>query len=1174
MICPDCGTENRSDGKFCFQCGAALAGRCTMCGSTLRPGARFCDECGTPVGGPQPRLAEPGPAPSSERRLVSILFADLVGFTTLSESRDAEEVRELLSRYFDTSRTLITRYGGTVEKFIGDAVMAVWGTPVAQEDDAERAVRAAMELVDAVGALGQEVGAPELAARAGVLTGEAAVTLGAEGQGMVAGDLVNTASRIQSAASPGRVLVGDATRRSSEAAIAYEDAGERELKGKAEPVRLWRALRVVAAVGGVQRSAGLEPPFVGRDRELRLLKDLFHASAEEGKAHLVSVVGAAGVGKSRLLWEFEKYVDGLAGQFRWHRGRCLAYGEGVTYWALAEMVRTRADIVEGEEASSALAKLRGALEENLPDPEERRWVEPRLAHLLGLEERVSREREDLFAAWRLFYERLSDEMPTVMVFEDMQWAEATLLDFIEYLLEWARDHRLFVITVARPDLADRRPNWGVGRSATSLYLDPLADHSMKELLTGLLPGVPEELDRRILGRAEGIPLYAVETVRMLLDRGLLVQEGNSYRPTGPIEALEVPETLHALIAARLDGLTPEERRLLQDGSVLGKSFTKGGLAAVSGLPDAELEPIVGALTRKEVLTVQADPRSPERGQYAFVQDLLRRVAYETLSKKERRTRHLAVADFLESTWGSDDEEVAEVVASHVLAAYRLAPDAPDAPEIRARARHVLARAGERAASLAADEEAQRYFDQAAELDGDPVDRAALLERSGTMARTGGRTEEAAARFEEAVLLFEEAGLVHPAARVSARMGEVLWDQGKLGEAVDRLERSFGVVSTETPDEDFARLAAELGRILFFTGQQEAAAERIEVALELAESLWLPEVLSQALNTKAVIMMAGGRRRESLALMKYALDVALEHDLPMASLRAYYNLADLSDHVDRYHEAKELVASGLALARRLGIRQWEWVLLAQVYPLVVLGEWDEALARLAQLPTDRMHELRSAYPIGSALLIPINRGDLETARRVLESLPEAASSSDVQERLMFSVGHAALLRWEGRFEEALEQAERAFGAWRDLALSHESVREGFVEAVESAFALGDLGKVAELLDTLSGFPRGTVPQFLHAHSMRFRSRLAAARGGNAAVEDGFKGASGLFRELGVPFWLAVTLLEHAEWLASQGRSEEGGPMLDEARGTFERLQARPWLERVDRVGAAGRVAARS
>jgi class 3 adenylate cyclase len=399
--------------------------------------------------------------------LVSVLFADLVGFTALSERRDAEEVRELLSRYFDTCSRLIGLYGGTVEKFIGDAVMAVWGTPTATEDDAERAVRAALDLVAAVSALGDEVGAPELRARAGVLTGEAAVTIGAEGQGMVAGDLVNTASRIQSVADPGTVLVGETTRRTTEQTVVYEHAGSHALKGKEEPVPLWQALRVVSGARGSLKSHGLEAPFVGRDRELRRIKDLFHECADGGKAHLVSVTGIAGIGKSRLAWEFYKYFDGIAQITYWHRGRCLSYGDGVTYWALADMVRMRCRIGEEEEPSAALEKLHLALEEYLADPEERAFVEPRLAHLLGLAEHSARDKQDLFAAWRLFFERLADVYPTVLAFEDMQWADASLLDFVEYLLDWSRGSPIFVGTLARPELLERRPTWGAGQRSFS-----------------------------------------------------------------------------------------------------------------------------------------------------------------------------------------------------------------------------------------------------------------------------------------------------------------------------------------------------------------------------------------------------------------------------------------------------------------------------------------------------------------------------------------------------------------------------------------------------------------------------------------------------------------------------------------------------------------------------------
>ena len=389
---------------------------------------------------------------------------------------------------------MIERYGGTVEKFIGDAVMAVWGAPVAREDDAERAVRAALDLLDAVHALRSEVGASSLEARAGVLTGEAAITLGAEGQGMVAGDLVNTASRIQSAAEPGTVLVGDATKRSTEAAIVFEDAGEHTLKGKAEPLQLWRAVRVIGLRGGALKSAGVEPAFVGRDRDLRLVKELFHASAEDRRGNLVSVVGIGGIGKSRLAWEFEKYIDGLADDVMWHSGRCLAYGDGVAFWALAEMVRGRAGIVEDEDAQAARAKLRAAIEEHLPDPQERRFVEPRLGHLLGLEEGAVGDQENLFAAARMFFEHVTAQGPTVLVFEDIHWADSALLDFIEYLIEWSRDVPLFVLTLARPELIERRPTWGSGtRNFTSIFLEPLSEDSMEALLTGPVPGLSEDL---------------------------------------------------------------------------------------------------------------------------------------------------------------------------------------------------------------------------------------------------------------------------------------------------------------------------------------------------------------------------------------------------------------------------------------------------------------------------------------------------------------------------------------------------------------------------------------------------------------------------------------------------------------------------------------------------------
>jgi class 3 adenylate cyclase/tetratricopeptide (TPR) repeat protein len=1110
-------------------------------------------------------MTEPAPAatPSAERRLVSVLFADLVGFTALSESRDPEEVRELLTRYFDASRTLIERYGGMVEKFIGDAVMAVWGTPVATEHDAERAVRAALDLTAAVTALGEEVGAPELAARAGVLTGEAAVTIGAQAQGMVAGDLVNTASRIQSSAAPGQVLVGEATKRASEDTIVYAEAGTFELKGKAEPAPLWRAVRVVAGAKGTMRSAGLEAPFVGRDRELRMIKDLFHATAEERRSHLVSVVGVAGTGKSRLAWEFFKYIDGLADTIRWHRGRCLPYGEGVTYWALAEMVRTRAGILEGEDAAHAREKLRERLRESLSDREEREWVEPRLAHLLGLEERASHEREDLFAAWRLFYERLSEEMPTVMVFEDLHWADSALLDFIDYLLEWSRGYRLFVIALSRPELLEQRPTWGtLTRNFTSIHLEPLGEPEMEAMLDGLAPGLPADLRAQILERAAGVPLYAMETVRMLLDRGILALEGNVYRATGPIEALDVPESLHALIASRLDGLSPEERRVVQDGSVLGRTFKREALPALTGLGDEELEPLLGSLVRKEVLFIQADPRSPERGQFGFLQDLVRRVAYETLSKKERKAKHLAAAAFLESSF--EEEDVAEIVASHYVEAYRAAPEVADAAAIRSRAVAALDGAGERAASLGASAGAQRYFEQAAELAEDDRSSATYLERAGRMASRSSRYPEALDLLGRAVELFGRAEELRLQARASAALAEAEWyGESRIEEPLRRMEAAYEVLAAGQPDEAVAALAHEIARFHFFAGHVDEARPWVERSLELAEALWLPEVLSHALNTKSLLLRTS-HPEQAMALLTWALRIAEEHDLTDALLRAINNLGVAQAELDRYEDALATFRRQTELARRLGMHAPELVALSSVMGLQIdLGLWDEAIDLSRVLLPEARTALRDVSDLLKLIAVHLARGEVEPGREIADLYASFTDSEELQLRAAYETFRGLQLIADGDLDGALAAAERAIEQIDVVGINTDSSKWAMVLGLSAAAELGDHERLRELIAQIEAIPPGLRSPMHRAQVARFRAKLEAALGG-ADPQPLFKSAIGLFRELGTPYWLAVTLFEHGEWLATRASDGDAAPSLAEAREIFVRLRARPWIERVDHV----------
>jgi class 3 adenylate cyclase/predicted ATPase len=1126
---------------------------------------RFCMECGTPLDGEASSASAIGPPPAepshlaAERRLISVLFADLVGFTAASESRDAEDTRELLSRYFETARTIIARYGGTVEKFIGDAVMAVWGAPIAQEDDAERAVRAALDLVGAVPQLDSV-----LEARAGVLTGEAAVTIGAEGQGMVAGDLVNTASRIQSEAEPGTVLVGDATRRASEAAVSYEDAGMHELKGKAEPVPLYRAARIVAARAGEGRSTGLEAPFVGRDRELRLLKDLFHATAADRRAHLLTVVGIAGIGKSRLAWEFEKYADGLVETVYWHRGRCLAYGDGVAYWALAEMIRSRTGITESEDESSALRKLREVVAEHVLDPAEREWIEPRLQQLLGLVDRPGSDREDLWSAWRRFFECLAEKATVVLVFEDLHWADSGLVGFVEHLLDWSRSLPIFVLALARPELAERHPDFlGIARSATTLALDPLPDEAMDDLLRGLVPGLPDDVRSEIRARADGIPLYAVETVRMLLDRGLLESAENEYRLSGPIESLEVPETLHALIAARLDGLGSDERKLLGRAAVLGKTFTTKGLAALSGQDESAVEPILASLVRKELLAIDTDSRSPARGSYGFLQALVQRIAYETLARPERRTLHLAAASYLAESAGLDPDEIAEVIATHYRDAYAAAPNADDAESVRRQALEWLRRAGERAAALAAVEDARRAFDAAADLAADEVERARLLERAGELAFASNELDLAVERLEECRALYLEAGRTHDAARAAAPLSNTLWNLARIEDALAVAVPALEILSADQPDADVAQLAAEVARLNFFHGDLEGALARVEQALLIAEDQQLPEVLSQALNTKSLIIMAS-HPREARALVYEALNVALEHDLVNAALRAYNNVASIEWGADRRAESRRSANGGFEFAHQRGHHHYVVTFASwEVSFLLMEGNWDGAFSLAAELFPEQPTAQEIVAMVSVFLATAsVDRGDYEEARRRLGLVSwEVLDSSDVQLRGT-ALSHDALSAIiDGRPKDALASCQ----ALIDNRLEQDDPQRAagafeFASRVAREYGLAD--ELSKLVSRFDKVPERQRTRQLIATLEDARGIAArATRDENTAI-DAFGVALAAARSANDRWQTAEILSDYGLALVSFGRDEEAEPLLAEARTLWEQMGAKRWLERIE------------
>ncbi len=1156
VACAACGGQTPSGKKFCIHCGSPVQASCPACGEPVLPGAKFCAECGTAIVSSATTAAASTPESLSQRRLVSVLFADLVGYTSLSEHRDPEEVRELLSHYFDRCRTMIERYGGTVEKFIGDAVMAVWGTPVAREDDAERAVRAALALTRAVALLGEEEGMPELRVRAGVLTGHAAVELRAEGEGMVLGDTVNTASRLQSLAEPGTVLVDEVTRRASEASIAYEDAGVHPVKGREQPVHAWTALRVVAGTGGARRVAGLESPLVGRDRELALIVDSFEQTASDGRARLVSVIGEAGSGKSRLVWEFFKYIDGIQKVVRWHQGRCLSYGEGVAYWALAEMVRARAGIIEEEDAESARQKLHATVAEHVPDERERRLVEPRLAHLLGLEQRTAPDRADLFSGWRLFFERIGAQEPVVLVFEDLQWADSGLLDFIDYLLEWSAEFPLFMLALGRSELLTARPEWNA-----TLALEPLSDGAMAELLGGLVPGLPEELAERIRSRSEGVPLYAVETVRMLLDRGLVAQDGSSYAVTGDVRDLEVPETLQALVASRLDNLDGAERTLLQDAAVIGQSFTPTTLAAVVQRPVAEVGQVLDSLVAKQVLTFVDEPLSAERGQYVFLQALVRTIALATLSRRDLKARHLAVARHLQETWGEEAGDIAEVLASHYLDAIGAEPEAADVETIRASACQTLSDAGRRALSLALGPEARRHFQRAADLTSDSVRRGRLLREAGTAAYLSSEYHDALALLSEAGKLLEEAGLRREGAQVESLAARTLQEMGRFDEAWERAARAWEAVNDGSEDEAVAEVSARRSALAFMRGDNDAALADAETALRIADGLRLGRVLALALITKANVLAELGRPSESTALLTYAVKLAVDNDLGDQVGRAHYNLADNVMAQGHFAQAEEMLTQAVELARRRGDRPDERRLLAQrLIALNALGRWEEML-RDATVLEEHEDDIWAAQTTVTLPVVLAARGDADGLEAVRSRLGKAGGWSAVA--LAQKIARAVVARETGEGREGFDDAYEA--AIELVSAGTSEAPPLFAEAVECAFAAGELDRIEQLIRAVDGFKPAQLLPLLDAEVTRARARLAAHNGDLQTADELFRRAVALFRELETPFYLARAQLEYAELLARAGR-DSSGPR-EEAEAVFEALEARPWFERARQLEEA-------
>ena len=675
-VCPVCAEDNPTRARFCLACGAAL-----------------------------PAQREPS---REERKLVTVLFCDLVGFTARSDNADPEDVRATLRPYHARLRTEIERFGGTVEKFIGDAVMAVFGAPVAHEDDAERAVRSALRIMGAIAEMNEERPGLDLAVRIGVNTGEAVVSLGArpeEGEGIVTGDVVNTAARLQTAAPVGGVVVGQMTYRATKDLVEYEALEPVTVKGKAEPIPIWRALSARSRFG-IDVEQGTRTPFVGRENEFALLTQTFARAVAEPSVQLVTIIGEPGVGKTRLLWELRRHLDDRPELIYWRQGRCLPYGEGVTYWALGEMVKAQAGVLETDSPDAALAKLQTTLAAVTKDETERDWLRGRLAPLIGVGglESQTDNRDEVFTAWVRFLEAIAARDPLVLVFEDLHWADGPLIEFIEHLVEYSSGVPLFVVCSARPELYERHPGWGGGkRNSTTISLSPLSETDTARLLSALLEQavLPAEVQAELLERAGGNPLYAEEFVRHARRPGDPGAPGDVHAHHRRGGGVPMPENVHALIGARLDTLSADRKSLLQNASVIGKVFWSGAVASMVGIVERPVREGLHDLARRELVRTVRTSSVQDQAEYSFWHALVRDVAYGQIPRAERAAKHRAVAEWIETTAGERITDQAEFLAYHYEKALELTLAAGRDPgdELRRKTAAALLMAGERAQRL-------------------------------------------------------------------------------------------------------------------------------------------------------------------------------------------------------------------------------------------------------------------------------------------------------------------------------------------------------------------------------------------------------------------------------------------------------------------------------------------
>jgi class 3 adenylate cyclase/tetratricopeptide (TPR) repeat protein len=978
---------------------------CPHCDQENRAGARFCDACGAPL--------TPAAAAREERKVVSVLFADLVGSTLRAERMDPEDVRALQDPYWQHVRSELERYGGTVEKFIGDAVVALFGAPTAHDDDPERAVRAGLAIRD--WAREQD----SIQVRIAVTTGEALVRLGAQpvaGEGMASGDVLNTASRLQAAAPPNGVLVDDTTRRATRAIIDFAAREAVSAKGKAEPIRVWEALEARSRFG-VDLFQHVRTQLVGRQLELDVLAGALRRAREERSPQLVTLVGVPGIGKSRLVFELMRNVEADSEMVTWRQGRSLPYGHGVSFWALAEIVKAQAGILENDDDTEVEPKLARAVLALVDGAAEADWVERHLRPLAGLaangEDRADQRDSEALAAWRRFFEALADWRPAVIVFEDLHWADDALLDFVDSLVERIADVPLLIVATTRPELLDRRPSWGGGKAnATTLSLAPLSADETLQLVRALNDEqiLPAAAEQTVAEHAAGNAFYAEQYVHMWEER----------QHAGP---LPLPETVQGLIAARLDALPRAEKSVLQNAAVFGKVFWRGALVAVDGIDAATAEECLRALQRKQFVQRARRSSVEDESEYAFRHVLVRDVAYSQIPRARRADKHQRAAAWIESLGRPDDH--AEMLAHHHVSALKLA--GPDGG-LTERALCSLIRAGERASAVNAFASAAAYYERALELLPEADSRRLAVFFAHARALFSSGYERRGPVLEKALSELLAAGENERAAEVATFLAELAWIQARRSETDEHLVLATALTRDRPPSPSKARVVASVARFRMLADDHEAAIAVGREAIKMAETFGLTETRAQTLisvGTARFLTGDDGGRDD----IERGIELALASNYLAAAARGYQNLSHVTNDGPR---ELELLSEAENLWLRLGHEE------GARYPqanragrLFAMGRWDEALplidAFLADCETGRPHYQEAMMRLCRAWARFV-RDDVDGASADLERSVAVARSAKDPQTFFAALGDAAYMYGKlGRLDEARKFAQEMVAA---------------------------------------------------------------------------------------------------------------------------------------------------